>query len=52
MQTVFMSFDQDCMSQSQLILVFLFGVPFLSLKQKSDLFFHVQSFISESMRFY
>ena len=40
------------MSESQLISAFLFGAPFLSLKENSDLFSHVQSFISESMRFY
>ena len=40
------------MSESQIISAFLFSVPFLSLKKNSDLFFHVQSFISESMRFH
>ena len=30
---------------------FLFGSPLLSLEQNNDLFFHVQSFISELMRF-
>lgn len=40
------------MSESQLISVFLFGAPFPSLKQNIDRFFHVQSFIIESMRFY
>ena len=39
------------MSKSQIISVFLFGSPLLSLEQNNDLFFHVQSFISESMRF-
>ena len=40
------------MSKSQIISVFLFGSPLLSLEQNNDLFFHVQSFISESMRFF
>ena len=40
------------MSELQIISAFLFGAPFLSLKQNSDLFFHVQSFMSESMRFH
>ena len=39
------------MSKSQIISVFLFGLPLLSLEQNNDLFLHVQSFISESMRF-
>ena len=33
------------------ISAFLFGTPFLLLEQNNDLFFHVQSFLSESMRF-
>ena len=40
------------MFKSQILSAFLFGAPFLSLKQNSDFFFHVQSFISESMRFH
>ena len=39
------------MSKSQIISVFLFGSPLLSLEQNNDLFFHVHSFVSESMRF-
>ena len=33
------------------ISAFQFGTPFLPLEQNNDLFFHVQSFLSESMRF-
>ena len=40
------------MSKAQIISVSLFGSPLLSPEQNNDLFFHVQSFISESMRFY
>ena len=40
------------MSKAQIVSVFLFGSKLLSPKQNSDLFFHVQSFISDSKRFY
>ena len=36
------------MSKAQIVSVFLFGSQLLSPKQNNDLFFHVQSFISES----
>ena len=40
------------MTKVQIVSVFLFGSKLLSPKQNSDLFFHVQSFISDSKRFY
>ena len=40
------------MSKAQIIPVSLFGSPLLSPEQNNDLFFHVQSFISEPVRFY
>ena len=40
------------MSKAQIVSVFLFGSKLLSPKQNSDLFFYVQSFISDSKRFY
>ena len=40
------------MSKAQIVSVFLFGSQLLSPKEKNDLFFHVQSFTSESKRFY
>ena len=40
------------MSKAQIVSVFLFGSKLLSPKQNSGLFFHVQSFISDSKRFY
>ena len=40
------------MTKVQIVSVFLFGSKLLSSKQNSDLFFHVQSFISDSKRFY
>ena len=40
------------MTKVQIVSVFLFGSKLLSPKQISDLFFHVQSFISDSKRFY
>lgn len=40
------------MSKAQIVSVFLFGSQLLSSKQNNDLFSHVQSFISESKRFY
>ena len=40
------------MTKVQIVSVFLFGSKLLSPKQNSDLIFHVQSFISDSKRFY
>ena len=51
-RTVILADKWATMSESQLISAFLLGAPFLSLNQNSDLSCHVQSLVSESMRFH